>query len=58
MFYGLIKLENHYYSNLFDKVRRKDLFEMLGKLDPFGKDVRIIENLYWEQPAYVRIKIN
>lgn len=27
----------------FDKVRRKDLFELLGKLDLDGKDVKIMQ---------------
>lgn len=28
----------------FDKLRHQELFELLGKLDLFGKDTRIIQN--------------
>lgn len=39
------------YAKAFDKVRYKDLFEPLGKLNLLGKDARIIQNLYWDQTA-------
>lgn len=29
--------------------------QLLGKLDPHGKDMKIICNLYWEQIAYIWI---
>ena len=44
------------YSKAFDKVRHEELFEMLGKLDIDGKDLRVIRNLYWDQTAAVRIE--
>lgn len=37
MFYRLCKR--------FDKVRHKDLLEMLGNVEKFGKGIRIIQNL-------------
>ena len=34
------------YTNAFDKVKRKDLFEDLSKLDLHGKDLRLLTSLY------------
>lgn len=36
------------YTEAFDKVRHKELLEILGKLDIHGKDLQIIYNLKWE----------
>lgn len=37
------------YTKEFDKVRCRELLEILGNLDLFGKNIRIIQNLYWQQ---------
>ena len=34
------------YKKAFDKVRHDQLFEDLGKLDFFGKDLELLKNLY------------
>lgn len=39
-----------------DKVDHKKLLEVLGKLEIFGKDIRIIQNLYWKKTACKRIE--
>lgn len=33
------------YAKLFDKIQHKDLFKLPRKLDLFGKDNRIIQNI-------------
>ena len=43
------------YSKAFDRVRHEDLFKILTKLTIDGKDLRILQNLYWEQEAAIRI---
>ena len=43
------------YSKAFDKVRHDQLFEDLGKLDLHGKDLRLLQNLYWNQTACIRV---
>ena len=42
------------YTKAFDKVKHEDLFEELGKLDLFEKDLRLLQSLYWSQSACVR----
>lgn len=37
------------YAKAFNKVNHKDLLELLSNLDIFGKDIRIIKNLYWQK---------
>lgn len=37
------------YTHAFDNVWHKNLFELLGKLNLYEKDVRLIHNIYWEQ---------
>lgn len=32
------------YANAFDKVQHKEMFELLGNLDLFRNDIRIIQN--------------
>ena len=43
------------YSKAVDRVRHEDLFKILTKLNIDGKDLRILQNLYWEQEAAIRI---
>ena len=43
------------YEKAFDKVRHVDLMEILKNLMLDGKDLRVIQNLYWNQRAAVRI---
>lgn len=35
-------------------MRFKDLLEMLGKLDLYGKHIRVVHNVYREQTICVR----
>ena len=44
------------YSKAFDKVRHDDLFVDLNKLDLHGKDIRLLQSLYWNQSACMRVK--
>lgn len=46
--YGRQHSEKYAYNTvfLFNKVRHKDLFELLGKIDLFRKDTRIIQRFY------------
>lgn len=37
------------YAKASNKVNHKDLLELLSNLDIFGKDIRIIKNLYWQK---------
>ena len=46
------------YEKAFDKVKHSDLIEILQNLNLDGKDVRIINNLYWSQQAAVNIDNN
>jgi hypothetical protein len=36
-------------TKAFDKVKHKELFNILYNLDLDGKDLRVLRNLYWEQ---------
>lgn len=45
-----------HYANSFDKVRHKELMELLGNFDIFRKDARIIENLYWEKTTCIELE--
>lgn len=43
----------HRLHKPFEKVRLKnilELFELLGNLDLFGKDIRTIHKIYWRNP--------
>ena len=42
------------YSKAFDKVRHEELFKILARFNIDGKDLRILQNLYWEQEAAMR----
>lgn len=44
------------YAKEYGKLRHKDLYELLRKLDLFGKDVRIIKISYWGQTACILIE--
>ena len=43
------------YTKAFDRVRHKQMMECLKELDIDSRDIRLIEKLYWEQEAAVRI---
>ena len=43
------------YSIAFDRVKHKELMQMLSELDIDGKDLRLIRNLYWNQKAAIKI---
>ena len=43
------------YSKAFDRVKHKELMQMLSELDIDGKDLRLIRNLYWDQKAAIKI---
>lgn len=42
------------YEKAFDRVQHHKLVHILRRLDIDGKDIRCIENLYWNQTAEVR----
>ena len=44
------------YSKAFDRVKHKELMQMLSELDIDGKDLRLVRNLYWDQEAAIKIK--
>ena len=46
------------YTKAFDKVKHKDLIDMLQQIGLDGKDLRLIRNLYWNQTAAVTINNN
>lgn len=46
------------YSKAFDKVRHRNLIDILESLDIDGKDLRLLKNLYWDQRAAVRVSDN
>ena len=46
------------YSKAFDKVRHDKLFEELRKLDLHGKYLQLLQSLYWNQTACIRIEGN
>ena len=43
------------YSTAFDRVKHKELMQMLSELDIDGKDLRLIRHLYWDQKAAIKI---
>ena len=43
------------YTKAFDNVKHDKLIEILKQLDVYGKDLRIISKMYWEQLAAVRV---
>ena len=44
------------YTKAFDRVQHDELLKMLMNLDLYGKDIHLIQNLYWEQSACIRIE--
>ena len=43
------------YTKAFDKIRHKNLMQILNNLGLDGKDLRLIQDLYWRQQAAIRI---
>ena len=43
------------YTKAFDKVRHKNLMQILNNLDLDSEDLRLIQDLYWRQQAAIRI---
>ncbi len=43
------------YTKAFDKVKHEELLNTLMNLDINRKDIRIIQNVYWDQTACIRI---
>ena len=43
------------YSKTFDRVKHKNLMQIMIELDIDGKDLHLIRNLYWDQKAAIRI---
>jgi hypothetical protein len=44
------------YTKAFDKVKHKELIDVLNSINIDGKDIRLIRNLYRDQSAAVRIE--
>ena len=44
------------YEKAFDRVYHSRLIEILKTMDIDGKDIRLIQNLYWEQVAAIRLE--
>lgn len=51
-----IQMQKPVLYRLHKGIHHKDLLELLGHLDIFGNDIRIIQNLYWQQTACIRIE--
>ena len=43
------------YEKAFDRVRHEDLIEILKDIGVYGKELRVVQNLYWSQKACVKI---
>ena len=43
------------YEKAFDRVRHEEMLKLLRDLNIDGKDLRLIQNLYWKQKAAVRV---
>ena len=43
------------YRKAFDKVKHEQLINMLELLDIYGKDLRVVRSIYWEQTAAIKI---
>ena len=43
------------YEKAFDRVKHGELIQMLESIGADGKDIRMIENVYWNQKAAVKI---
>ena len=44
------------YEKAFDRVKHGELINMLERIGADGKDVRMIENVYWNQKAAIKIE--
>ena len=44
------------YTKAFDRVQHDELLKMLMNLDLYEKDIHVIQNLYWDQSACIRIE--
>ena len=44
------------YTKAFDRVQHHELLKMLMNLNPYGKDIHLIWNLYWDQSACIGIE--
>lgn len=44
------------YAKAFDKVRNKDLLELLANFYIFGRDIKIMKTLNWQQTVCMRIE--
>lgn len=43
------------YEKAFDRVQHEELMRVLGTIGIDGKDLRLLQNLYWEQEAGLRV---
>ena len=43
------------YIKAVDKLRHEEIMSILDSLNIYGKDLRIVRNIYWEQTAAMRI---
>ena len=43
------------YEKAFDKVKHEEMLKLLRDINVDGKDLRLIQNLYWKQKAAVRV---
>ena len=43
------------YEKAFDKVKHEEMLKLLRDINIDGKDLRLIQNLYWKQRAAVRV---
>ena len=43
------------YTKAVNEVKHDLLFQILGKLDIDGKDLRLIRNIYWDQKAGMKV---
>ena len=46
----------HRLLSSIDRVKHEDPFEILAQLHINGKEIRILQNLYWEQEVEIRIE--
>ena len=42
-------------TKAFDKIQHKQLMHILSSLDLDGKDISLIQNLYWEQATCMQV---
>ena len=43
------------YSKAFDTIKHEILLEIVQSMDIYGKDIRLLRNLYWDQTAAVKV---